>query len=123
MAELARKLHGNGMNHQDFYLNHFFLGTDGTLSLLDLQRVQRRARTPRRCVIKDLAQLNYSTRVYGGFSNADRLRFFREYAGGGRLGADGRRLVREIQAKTERIARHDRKLLVRRRERGELPPA
>jgi heptose I phosphotransferase len=123
LAALARKFHAGGMNHQDFYLNHFFLGADGTLYLLDLQRVQHRAQTPRRSIIKDLAQLNYSTQVYGGFSKIDRLRFLREYAGGGRLGAEGKRLVRDIQAKTERIARHDRKLLVRRRQRGELPPA
>jgi len=123
MAALARKFHAGGMNHRDFYLNHFFLGSDGAISLLDLQRVQRRNHTPRRCIIKDLAQLNYSTRVYGGVSDADRLRFFREYRGGGPLGADAKRLLHEIHAKTERIARHDVKLTVRRRQRGELPPA
>ena len=121
MAALACKFHAGGMNHQDFYLNHFFLGAGGTLYLLDLQRVQRRARTPRRCVIKDLAQLNYSTRVYGGFSNSDRLRFFKEYLGGKPLGPDARRLVHDIHAKTERISRHDANLRVRRRRRGELP--
>ena len=123
VATLARRFHAGGMNHQDFYLNHFFLGADGTLYLLDLQRVQCRPRTPRRGIIKDLAQLNYSTQVYGGVSNADRLRFFREYCGSGRLGADAKRLALDIHAKTERIARHDRNLLVRRRRRGELPPA
>ena len=120
VATLARRFHAGGMNHQDFYLNHFFLGADGTLYLLDLQRVQRRSRTARRYIIKDLAQLNYSTRVYGSFSNADRLRFFKEYLDGGSLGADARRLIHNIQDKTERIARHDAKLRVRRRRRGEL---
>lgn len=123
MAALAQKFHAEGMNHQDFYLNHFFLGSDDTLFLIDLQRVQRRPRSPRRYIVKDLAQLNYSTRVYGGFSNADRLRFFIEYSGCRRLNEKAKRLVHDIHAKTERIARHDVKLAARRRLRGELPPA
>ncbi|MHB8708498.1 MAG: lipopolysaccharide kinase InaA family protein [Desulfuromonadales bacterium] len=122
LAALARNFHHSGMNHQDFYLNHFFVGEGGMLYLLDLQRVQRRDQTPRRCVIKDLAQLNYSSRVYGGFSNADRLRFLEAYIScSGRLDPAARQLIRDIHIKTERIARHDRKLLVRRRRRGELP--
>ena len=122
MAALARKFHAEGMNHQDFYLNHFFLGSDDVLFLIDLQRVQRRTRVPRRYIIKDLAQLNYSTRVYGGISNADRLRFFMEYSGRRHLNEKAKRLIHDIHVKTARIARHDLKLAVRRRLRGELPP-
>lgn len=121
LAVLAREFHGRGMNHRDFYLNHFFVGEGGQLYLLDLQRVQRRQRTPRRCIVKDLAQLNYSTRVYGGFSNADRIRFILDYLSRGRLNPAARQLIREIHDKTERIEHHDRKLQVRRRRRGELP--
>ncbi len=121
MAVLARDFHGHGMNHQDLYLNHFFLGADATLYLLDLQRVQRRERTPRYCIIKDLAQLNYSMRVYGGFSNSDRLRLFLDYTGKARLDRDAKRFIHKIHGKLERIARHDVKLMERRRRRGELP--
>jgi heptose I phosphotransferase len=121
LAELARRFHGAGLNHQDFYLNHFFLGGDDTLYLLDLQRVQRRRRVPRRSLVKDLAQLNYSAQVYGGFSRSDRLRFLRCYLQVERLGPQEKELVREVLGKTARIARHDVKLLARRRRRGELP--
>jgi heptose I phosphotransferase len=123
LAALARRLHGSGMNHQDFYLNHFFLDDQEVLYLLDLQRIQRRAQVPRRYLVKDLGQLNYSALCVGGFSRTDRLRFLLAYLEKVRLDAAGRRLVREITAKTTRIARHDVKLLARRRRRGELPPA
>jgi heptose I phosphotransferase len=121
LAGLARRFHAAGMNHQDFYLNHFFLGPDKLLYLLDLQRVQRRQRVPRHYLVKDLAQLNYSTQVYGGFSRSDRLRFLLCYLGLSRLDGASKRLARAIYTKTVRIGRHDVKLMVRRRRRGELP--
>jgi len=121
IASLARVFHGHGMNHQDFYLNHFFLRSDGRLFLLDLQRVQCRRNVPMRSLVKDLAQLNYSTRVYGGFTDTDRIRFFKSYLETMKLGARDRRLLYRIIAKTERIAKHDVKLMQRRRRRGELP--
>jgi heptose I phosphotransferase len=121
LAQLARRLHDAGLNHRDFYLNHFFLGPDDILYLLDLQRVQRRDRVPRRLLLKDLAQLNYSAQVYGGFTRSDRLRFLRRYLETRRLDSAGKGLARAVLAKTARIARHDAKLTVRRRRRGELP--
>jgi heptose I phosphotransferase len=123
MATLARRLHGAGMNHQDFYLNHFFLGKDNELYLLDLQRVQRRSRVPRRYQIKDLGQLNYSVQYYGGFTRTDRMRFLLAYLDRKKLSREEKRLALRIIAKTARIARHDVKLTARRRKRGELPPA
>ena len=47
VAELARNFHSRGMNHQDLYLNHFFIDKFERLHLLDLQRVQRRRVVPR----------------------------------------------------------------------------
>lgn len=123
LAALARRFHGGGMNHQDFYLNHFFLGPDGTLFLLDLQRVGRRDRVPRRYLVKDLAQLAYSADVYGAGSRTDRMRFFLAYCGLPTLGSGEKALAGEVMAKVRRIARHDVKLMARRRRRGELPPA
>ncbi|MBE0595783.1 MAG: hypothetical protein IH614_00780, partial [Desulfuromonadales bacterium] len=90
LATLARQLHGSGMNHQDFYLNHFFLDPHGVLYLLDLQRIQRRPRVPRRYLVKDLGQLNYSALSIGGFSRTDRLRFLLAYLGTERPGGEGR---------------------------------
>jgi heptose I phosphotransferase len=121
LARLARRFHAAGMNHQDFYINHFFLGKGGLLYLLDLQRVACRTKVPCRAVVKDLAQLNYSSRVYGGFSKTDRLRFYKDYLGCSRLDDRGLVLLRRILSKTQRIARHDAKLRERRQRRGELP--
>ncbi len=122
IANLARRFHAAGMNHQDFYLNHFFLGRDGELYLLDLQRLQQRSRVPLHYRIKDLAQLNYSAWYHGGFTRSDRLRFFLVYLGRNKLTRDDKQLARKIISKTARIGRHDVKLMARRRKRGELPP-
>ena len=121
LAALARKLHDAGMNHQDFYLNHFFIGEDESVYLLDLQRVQLRQRVPERYLIKDLAQLNYSVDYYGGFSNVDRLRFVIDYADLDGLNNVVKEFIRKVLRKTARIARHDVKLMQRRKRRGELP--
>jgi heptose I phosphotransferase len=121
VAEMARKFHQNGMNHQDFYLSHMFLGQDETLYLIDLQRVVRRRRTPRRYLIKDLGQLNYAADFVGTLSRTDRMRFLLEYLEKPTLSSHDKSMVRKILAKTDRIAKHTVKLLERRRRRGELP--
>lgn len=121
LADLARKLHGSGMYHQDFYLSHFYLGPAGTLYLIDLQRVGRRARVPGRYRVKDLGQLNYSADFTGGVSRTDRMRFFLAYLGKSHLSSADKALVKKIMSKTRRIARHDVKLAIRRRRRGEKP--
>lgn len=123
IAALARKFHGSGMNHQDFYLNHFFLGHDGTLYLLDLQRVGRKSQISGHYRIKDLAQLAYSSLCVGGVSRSDRMRFFLAYLGHRSLQSKDKALAQHVAAKVRRIARHDAKLMVRRRRRGELPSA
>ena len=121
LAALARKLHDAGMNHQDFYLNHFFIGEDESVYLLDLQRVQLRQRVPERYLIKDLAQLNYSVDYYGGFSRSDKMRFLKGYTGSEKFTEKDKTLIAKVLVKTARIARHDVKLMARRRQRGELP--
>lgn len=106
VAQIARKMHGAGMHHQDFYLGHLMQSqTDPRLIyVIDLGRVQRHVRLSRRWVVKDLAQLDFSAQA----TPVERLRFLREYLGH-RLTADDRRLVTEIQSKAEAIARHSRK--------------
>lgn len=121
LALLTRRLHGCGMYHQDFYLNHFFLGPDGALHLLDLQRVGRRRQVPEHYRIKDLGQLNYSADYYGGVSRRDKLLFLHAYLGRDGLSDLDKVLLRRVAAKTARIASHDVKLRQRRRRRGELP--
>jgi heptose I phosphotransferase len=89
LAHIARTLHRNGVNHRDFYLCHFLIAQpwDGSeqdlhLYLIDLHRVQRRAHTPRRWVVKDVGSLWFSAREIDlPLSRADRLRFVRAYSG------------------------------------------
>ena len=87
VAAIARNLHDNGVNHRDFYICHFLLqqpwdgGTAGLhLYLIDLHRVQRRRRTPRRWQIKDLGSLYFSA-LDIGLTRRDLYRFLRGYAG------------------------------------------
>jgi heptose I phosphotransferase len=86
VAQVARVVHGSGMNHRDFYLCHFLmpLGWDGLapprLYLIDLHRAQIRAKTPRRWLVKDLASLYFSA-LDIGLSQRDILRFLRCYTG------------------------------------------
>lgn len=121
LGRLARQLHGSGMYHQDFYLSHIYVGRHDTLFLIDLQRVLTRPADSKRYQVKDLGQLNYAAEVTGGISRTDRLRFFLAYLDRTTLGKEGKELIEVILQKTAKIARHDIKLTVRRRRRGELP--
>jgi len=82
LANIARTLHKNGVNHRDFYLCHFLLNkkslANPQLFLIDLHRAQVRTKTPERWVIKDLAGLYFSSKDIG-LSARDFFRFIREY--------------------------------------------
>ncbi len=90
LAEIARRLHENGINHRDFYLCHFLLDlsrlTNGSFSdtariyLIDLHRAQIRNRTPRRWVKKDLSGLLFSAMDLG-LTRRDLVRFMKVYRG------------------------------------------
>lgn len=70
VADSARKMHGAGMNHRDFYLCHFHIleqdwsqwseSSPLRLPLIDLHRAQIRAEVPRRWLVKDLGALLFS---------------------------------------------------------------
>lgn len=120
-AQLARRLHGAGLFHQDFYLSHIYVDPEDRLFLIDLQRVLKHPWRRRHFQVKDLGQLNYSALRAGGITRTDRMRFFLHYLGRGSLAAQDKPLVGQIVQKTQRIARHDTKLYARRRRRGELP--
>jgi hypothetical protein len=108
VADLARRFHGLGYNHRDFYCCHVLVREPQpgqfVLHLIDLQRMQRRRYWRRRWVIKDLAQLSYSA-PREVVSRTDRLRFLKRYLGVQRLGPRERRWARRILAKHARIAR------------------
>lgn len=90
VADVARTLHGNGVNHRDFYLCHFLLQLpllndvrrpdQLQTYLIDLHRVQIRSRTPRRWVVKDVAGLYFSC-LDIGLTPRDVWRFMRRYSG------------------------------------------
>lgn len=85
VAEMARRMHGGGVNHRDFYICHFLLHLDPApspanlkLSLIDLHRAQIRDKTPRRWRDKDLASLYFSA-LNIGLTRRDVMRFLRVY--------------------------------------------
>lgn len=106
VARIARKMHGAGLHHQDFYLGHLMQSQDNhdTIYVIDLGRVQKHRHLSRRWIVKDLAQLDYSASP----SPQERLRFLREYLGR-RLTRDDTSLLADIQTKAAAIARHSRK--------------
>jgi heptose I phosphotransferase len=120
LARIARSLHGRGVNHQDFYLSHFFIPAEQPLEerprlfLVDLQRLGRRWAVPRRYVVKDLGQLLYSADGLPQLSRADKLRLLRFYLGERPLSPRAKRLARAVMGKAGRVARHDAHILARR---------
>ncbi len=89
VAEIARALHGAGINHRDFYLCHFMLelesvtqwrrdGSEPKMYIVDLHRAQLRHQVPVRWLIKDLSGLYFSSFDLG-FTRYDYLRFMRAY--------------------------------------------
>ena len=110
LAELARRFHGLGFCHRDFYLNHVFVtkvGRELLLSLIDLQRIFQPRWRAQRWRIKDLAQLNYSA-TGALFSRTMRLRFAYHYFGVRHLSRDQKRLLQHIIRKTRSIVRRHR---------------
>ncbi len=111
VADLVRRFHSHGFYHRDLYLAHIFVcklsSGDNQLSLIDLQRVFQPIYFKRRWLVKDLAQLYYSSKAH--FSNADMMRFLHHYYGQRKLTSDHKSIVRSIWAKAQRIQRHDRK--------------
>ena len=84
VANIARRMHGAGINHRDFYLAHFLMPeqdvatqtVEGPMYMIDLHRSQVRRAVPRRWRIKDLGGLYFSTARFG-LTHRDLLRFIR----------------------------------------------
>ena len=85
VADLARKLHQNGLNHRDFYLCHLCLDVQALqqdqikLSLIDLHRMQISAKPRLKAIMKDIAGLYFST-MDVGLTARDFIRFKHHYA-------------------------------------------
>ena len=90
VAEMARTMHQNGVNHRDFYICHFLLpkswleqnrsDVEPPLYVIDLHRTQVRSSVPQRWLEKDLAGLHFSS-MNAGLTLRDRLRFISLYEG------------------------------------------
>lgn len=126
VARIARHLHACGMNHRDFYLCHLLLQRDSAgripdaeaprLYLIDLHRVRRRQRLPRRWRVKDIAGIYFSS-YQAGLTRTDRLRFICSYSQKPlrrvlqREGAFWRRVARKRNADFRTFARHHPELV------------
>jgi tRNA A-37 threonylcarbamoyl transferase component Bud32 len=108
VAEIARRLHENGVNHRDFYLCHFRLDKldPHKLYLIDLHRAQLRSKTPRRWITKDLGGLYFSSMEIG-LTKRDLLRFMKAYrrAPLKKILARESRFWREVQEKALKLYR------------------
>jgi len=88
VAEIARTMHQNGVNHRDFYICHFLLPKSWLvinrsdvvppLYVIDLHRTQVRGKVPLRWIEKDMAGLHFSS-LDAGLTVRDRLRFICAY--------------------------------------------
>jgi heptose I phosphotransferase len=108
LARITRDMHGAGLHHQDFYLNHLLIPNGrepGGIRVIDLGRVRQQRRLGNRWIIKDLSQLDYSSQL---LSCRDRLRFLRAYLGRPLTRSD-RGMIRRISRKSRAIDRHTRK--------------
>lgn len=84
VAQVARTIHENGLNHRDFYICHYHLdvskGMDAIgpgdihLYIIDLHRAQIRSKTPLRWRAKDVSALLFSSMDLG-LTNDDLLLF------------------------------------------------
>lgn len=116
LAVFARDFHNNGLNHQDFYLGHLYIRPkDGSIFIIDIQRLHKRKNVSSHDRVKDLAQLAYSARTLNVFSRTDFMRFMHEYIDKDRLTQVDKKLIKKTTAKTKRIAAHDAKLQLRKR--------
>ncbi|MBM4104124.1 MAG: hypothetical protein FJ263_08755 [Planctomycetes bacterium] len=106
LADFARRFHETGYCHRDFYLCHIFYSSDGTLSLIDLQRAFRPKLFRKRWILKDLSQLYYSA-PGNIISRADRLRFYLRYTQKDHLSPFDRGWIRKLKRRTWRMADRD----------------
>jgi heptose I phosphotransferase len=85
VAEVAAKLHKNGVNHRDFYICHLCLDAKALsvgeikLYLIDLHRMLIHQNTSIRDNMKDIAALYFSS-MDAGLTPRDYLRFKRYYS-------------------------------------------
>jgi heptose I phosphotransferase len=117
IARLCRLLHDRRHFHKDLYLCHFFIPRhdtarvpdwQGRVYVIDLHRLGGHRLTWPWWLVKDLAQLLYSSDV-AGVDARDRLRFWRAYLGPLRRSWAGWLLKRFVLLKGGRYRAHNAK--------------
>lgn len=79
VADIARRMHGAGICHRDFYLCHFLRrARDGQLVVIDLHRALVERQLGQRWIIKDLGGLWFSA-MAAGLTQRDLWRFLCAY--------------------------------------------
>ena len=116
LAAFVGRFHALGLSHQDLYLCHLFWSPDSReIRLLDLQRIrfhrEQNGHLRLRWVVKDLAQLDYSSRNVLGRNEYHHLKetfvsIYKHYVPV--ISEPG--FMRKIHKKVARIARHDQKI-------------
>jgi heptose I phosphotransferase len=108
VAAIARSMHQAGMHHQDFYLTHLLVpkrDPGAKMYLIDLGRVRQRRRLHSHWIIKDLAQLHYSSRRLPGDTWQRFLHGYFQRS----LNSQDAAFIRRIIRKSKAIARHSQK--------------
>lgn len=115
LAQFAADFHALGVSHQDFYLCHFFWDEPcGHVSVVDLQRLRRAEPMVISWLIKDIAQLAYSSKAVLNVSEWDKLsRIFWDIYTARFPECGSKRIVARIERKVLQIARHDHRLKLR----------
>jgi heptose I phosphotransferase len=101
VATMARRFHGAGFVHKDFYIGHVLVsdaGPEPELFLIDLQRAMKPRWLRRRWFVKDLGAMAYSA-LNAGASPGQLLRAYLDYRGVRRLGAEDKAIARAALAR------------------------
>ena len=109
LADITRKMHHSGINHRDYYLCHILMDNRERLYVIDLHRVTVRDKVGKRWLVKDLAALLFSS-LEVPVTHGQRLAFYKRYMQISRLSADDKTLIRLIVRKSNKIARHTKKM-------------
>jgi len=108
LAAFVRKFHNTGLRHRDLYLCHIFRNSQNEFTLIDLTRVFKPCIFSGKYLIKDLAQLYYSS-PGNAVSKTDRLRFFLHYMQKEKLAPSDKIMIKRIKNKAVKMAKHDKK--------------
>jgi heptose I phosphotransferase len=114
IADIVARMHAANFFHQDLYLLHFFVSQNQNdkVYLIDLQRVIISSCLSSRWLVKDLAQLLFSSRDL--CSDRDIKRFWIRYTKLFRISLKkDKKFIARILRKAERIKERDKKLQYR----------